>query len=161
MLGSMVRLAGVALWMLLVAGCTADEGERCSSSDDCAERLACVQSICRDASRYCHDEPSFAKSCAREGLCTLKGDACVAGSEADCRQSTRCKEYGYCKLAATCCSRDDGHCLSTEEHPLTHIERLSEDCAASRAGPVGHALRWLASARFSSVLTFTILNTPL
>jgi len=126
MLGSMVRLAGVALWMLLVAGCTADEGERCSSSDDCAERLACVQSICRDASRYCHDEPSFAKSCAREGLCTLKGDACVAGSEADCRQSTRCKEYGYCKLAATCCSRDDGHCLSTEEHPLTHIERLSE-----------------------------------
>lgn len=34
--------------------------------------------------------------CERAGLCTTKGEECVAGSDADCRQSRECEYYGQC-----------------------------------------------------------------
>jgi hypothetical protein len=115
----------VLLGALVVAACSASEGEACRETPECSEGLTCHQDRCRDPATFCRQSDTHKQGCERDGLCKLMADICAAGSEDDCKSSKRCQDHGHCTFAGGCCSRD-GICRSEEEEPLTHVYRLSE-----------------------------------
>ena len=42
-------------------------------------------------------------ACSMQGRCTNEGDLCVAKSDAECKQSSSCKEYGFCRAVKGKC----------------------------------------------------------
>jgi len=110
---------------LVLAACSASEGELCNETPECSSGLTCHRGVCRDPDKFCRTDEKHKERCERDGLCKLMADVCAAGSEDDCKRSARCKDHGHCTFAGGCCSRD-GVCRSDEEDPLTHVYRLAE-----------------------------------
>lgn len=56
-------------------------------------------------------------ACKQEGLCSLGSDACVVGSDAECRASKRCSDLGQCR--------------KDPDHDWNCVADSDADCAAS------------------------------
>ena len=44
-------------------------------------------------------------ACSMQGRCTNKGDLCVATSDAECKQSSGCKQHGLCRAVDGKCEK--------------------------------------------------------
>src|SRR5262245_16315209 len=53
-----------------------------------------------------------AAKCKEQGLCTAKGDRCVASEAAECRRSQACETKGRCSLAGDDCRATAETCKS-------------------------------------------------
>jgi hypothetical protein len=44
-------------------------------------------------------------ACSMQGRCTNQGELCVATSDAECKQSSGCKQHGLCRAVKGKCER--------------------------------------------------------
>jgi len=92
--------------------------------------------------------------CAEWGLCTLRDDVCVAGTDTDCHQSRVCGEYGTCRALHGVCrpASVEGRCdsLGTQKSNwckdngyCTVVDGIctlgATSVSACRTAPVEHA----------------------
>jgi anaerobic nitric oxide reductase transcription regulator len=140
----MIGRSGSTLALLtftLLTGCFAygGVGDPCRNRADCQGELVCQDLICSDPEgcRVTHD-------CVDQGLCTARGEACVAVTRRDCESSLVCGRDGRCTarhdqciataedcVGAEVCARQ-GKCLAREQNCVfggRSAARCGETCA--------------------------------
>jgi len=115
--GAVVRVTCV---LLILAGCADTDGRGSGEPSTCAKPEDCGFGLTCSAVYLCATVESAACSdldaCRKWGRCTAVGNQCLAGTDADCRQSLSCSSGGACSAIS-------GECLATSD----------DDCASSSA----------------------------
>lgn len=71
----------------------------CVTPEDLAEAAQAYRAEEKAAQARCR----ASVMCVHAGLCTLKDDKCIVGSDSDCRLSEGCKKYGNCTATDGMC----------------------------------------------------------
>lgn len=88
----------------------------CAAESDCGANLACdvEAGVCRIQGQSfwsCESECRASEMCILHGWCTPTEDrGCIATSDADCKASADCQQYGKCFYGYT----DHGACLKSK-----------------------------------------------
>jgi hypothetical protein len=87
----------------------------CESGYPCAYEGRCSITLSDQNKLTCGPRRAFdcqrSDSCRFSGLCTLRGDACVAASDEDCRLSSMCVQSGACtSIDLACTPGSDADC---------------------------------------------------
>ena len=134
-------MLGVSISM----GCTpkSKPGESCAKTADCESQLKCIKLVCIDiekekerANQRCRESQ---QGCKVWGRCTAVefeaidgADKCIAATDSDCRQSTRCRKLGSCTIK-------NGKCIVGSNSDCSQSENCKKDglCTA-RNGNCAH-----------------------
>jgi|GEM_PF-1547884 len=117
--------------------CEANSNTHCQNSEDCKKH-----GLCKLSGTNC-SLTSCANTCKQWGHCTprrlsylgVTQDLCIATSTADCKNSTNCKQFGYCtRQNNTCQIVTDQDCAKTTACKEQGVCRLKEGkCQVSQA----------------------------
>ena len=117
----MIRLVPSLVVVCFVFGCGTGEGGKCAKATDCASGLTCsphdwtcqtpaaITAAAKTAAETSAAACRKGAACREYGECTADNGKCIAVTQADCSNSTRCtSNYMACKLYRRRCVRLTG-----------------------------------------------------
>ena len=121
-------------------------GQACAAHAECVSGLHCVRLVCKDI--LSPPDPCInSNDCKHYGKCkTAMGRTCAVSSDADCRASTVCRDYGACAKrdgVDYCVASSDADCRASKAcrylgtcvkgDGLSCVANSDADCRASKA----------------------------
>lgn len=94
----------------------------------------------------CTDPCRTAEPCSKDGLCTSRGDTCVAREDTDCAASEVCKKEGKCAAFGKCIAKTDDGCAQSEAC------RVEGRCTATESACVAATMAACAASEGCSKL---------